>query len=260
MDNEQSINVQNIQNMVQKGEYTSAKRDIIHVLRAQPDLVPAWLLLADLVETTDDKAKCYQMVLQINPDNHIAVNSLRYLQNSEPVLNMVQRDIPNLFDDEIVLTESGVPTHFSDALIDNDLEDDEKGEESPPINDPLDIYIIQELGNHVDEDDIIRETSLRGEIDWYEAEKYVHNIQREYALTIAKRQSPLRLIIAIPTLITGVIWFIVTIIIIFINGDISIDFVAVLLQSTRHLIGSLAMILGGAVGVFRVLKSLGKIA
>jgi hypothetical protein len=67
------------------------------------------------------------------------------------------------------------------------------------------------------------------------------------------------LIIAIPTLIAGLIWFVITGSAILANSDHSVNLIATLVQSLQSFIGSIAMMMGGSVGIYRVMKSLGKI-
>ena len=248
-----------IWHLAQQGELSTAKRRIIHLLRDQPDCVPAWLILAELLDTAEQKTHCYQRVIQIDAHNEKAVQF--FARTSAGKDNGIEKtDIPALFDEEVLAADQSSPfmqpnddeRDLADAFDDDDVIPDES-------DDTLAAYVVKELGSHVEEDDIIREVSLRGQMDWYEAEKYVNETKDRYALTIAKRRSPLLLIIAVPTLVAGIVWFVTTGVAVLANGDGAIPLIATLLESIRHFIGSIAMILGGSVGIYRVLKSLGKI-
>lgn len=244
-----------IWHLAQQGDYTTAKHKIIHLLRDQPECVPAWLLLAELVSNYAEKEKCYRQVLEIDANNETAVQFFRVSQIE--MVDDVDKNprIPDLFDEK----------EFSDQEIDFDdeFDEDENQEDLSSSDlsedDSLTAYVVKELGGHVDEDDIIREVSLRGQMDWYKAEKYVGEIKDKHALTIAKRRTPLQLIIAIPTLTAGIVWFVITGVTVLSNGYNSLNLIAILLQSIRDFIGSIAMVLGGSLGIYRVLKSLGKI-
>lgn len=265
MDNTTLKNIKDIWALAQNGDHAAAKSEVINLLRTQPNLVPAWLLLAELLDTTDEKAQCYQKVLEIDANNDYAIRFLEHINSSPSECDAVDGtlNIPSPFDDDDVLytqLNTHAQSENSDAdLGEEEIEDDENSDDNLTREDELTHYVIQELGDHVDPDDIIREVCLRSEMDWNQAEEFVNQITSKHALTIAKRRSPLRLIIAIPTLIVGVVWFIYTIITILLNGDSTLSVIFMLLQSYGHFIGSIAMMLGGSLGIYRVLKSLGKI-
>ena len=255
-----------IWHLAQLGERSTAKHRIIHLLREQPELVPAWLLMAELLETNDEKVQCYQRVLQIDANNKVALQFFKFLDTGIENTDDEASNIPDLFEDEYLSANRSrtliQPTEeemVSEDAFEDDVDQVVADQDDGGIDDTLAVYVIKELGDHVDADYIIREVSLRSQMDWYEAEKYVNEIKERHALAIAKRRSPLLLFIAIPTLTAGIVWFLFTVVFIMTNSDNSINLVATLVQSIRHFIGSLAMMLGGSVGIYRVLKSLGKI-
>jgi hypothetical protein len=164
--------------------------------------------------------------------------------------------IPELFEDE------SDPQNMTCIEID-DSENENVEENTTHVDQDADegliLYVVQESGRHADQDDIIREVSLRRHINWYDAEKLVNSIQHAHALAIAKRRTPLQLFIAIPTLIAGAGWFLWTITTaLSTKGDL-LTMSTLLAQSYGQLISSIAMILGGSLGLYRVLKSLGKV-
>lgn len=249
-----------IRYLAQQGKRAIAKRDVIALIKARPDYAAAWQLLAELLDNEKDKAKCYQKLLEIDPNNEAASLYFERLHNQDGLAHEQAQSIPALFDDE-----SDVNAGFThgDTLDDEDPSElyalDTTQDATHPIDDALALYVIKELGSHVDADDVIREVSLRSQMDWDQAEEYVRSIESTHALAIAKRRSPLHMVIAIPTLIAGAVWFVFTLVYVLSNGNNALSFTAVLLESSRHFIGSIAMMLGGSIGIYRVLKSLGKI-
>jgi hypothetical protein len=243
--------------LAQRGEQNRAKYEVIHLIKTQADCVPAWLLLAELLDSPVEKANCYRHVLRVDPNNSRANEFFTNHGSDIATQRNTPSHIPELFD-EIPSAEEEIEleddVEAADELLQSDLHNTSVKEA-----DALTAYVIRELGSHVNEDDVIREVSLRGEMDWYEARDFVNRTQSDYAITIAKRRSPLLLIIAVPTVVAGAVWFVLTGSAVLTSGDSTLGLTTTLLQSIQHFTGSIAMILGGSVGIYRVLKSLGKI-
>ncbi|MDF1514247.1 MAG: hypothetical protein P1S60_10610 [Anaerolineae bacterium] len=250
--------LQDIRHLSQQDKMSAARQKLIDLLRGQPSLVSGWLLLAQLLENPEEKILCYRRILEIDSGNYPAQQALATTAKREIISPSRQFEVPNLFEDEFNLDPVPDEDQFSQV---NEIDDWPEMEQTSrmPEDDTLSAYIIQELGKHGGEDDIIREISLWGQMDWYEAKAYFTNVKTAYALTIAKKRTPLQLLIAVPTCVAGLIWLVFTAAFILENCDNSLDFLAVLVQVSRHLIGSVAMILGGTLGIYRVLKSLEKI-
>jgi hypothetical protein len=256
MGNFDNLELIDIWHLAQNGERSKAKIAITHMLREQPECIPAWLLLAEFLDIDEEKAKCYQQILDIDPCNENAVQFFETIQTKTANSNGRDQEIPDLFDEDFVyLDPSNDEILDLDEEYDNYMSQDAELEPESQKDDLLIKYIVNELCAHVDEDAIIREVSLRGQLDWYEAVNYVGEIKDKYGLTIAKRRSPLLLILAVPTLIAGLIWFVITGFLIVKNGYNTFNLFVALLESIQHFVGSTAMILGGAIGIYRVLKS-----
>ena len=251
----EETNLVEIWQLAQSGAKASAQKKVRYVLETHPQHIPAWLLLAEIVVTSEEKSRCYRHILTLDPQNQWA--TAFFNQQMRPLTRTKSNSpaIPSLFEDESDRT-------YLSAIEMEDIEDRDMVESTDGAQDTdeaLTQYVIQESGRHADEDDIIREVSLRCQINWYDAEKLVNGIQLAHALTIAKRRSPLQLFIAIPTLIGGVGWFIWTILnVISTKGDL-LTVTALLAQSYGQLLSSMAMILGSTLGLYRIMKSLGKI-
>ncbi len=265
MDNSDVKTIRDIWTLAQNGGRTAAINEVINLLRGQPDLIPAWLLLAELLNEPQDKAQCYQKVLALDAHNKQALQSLEHLSNQPADFSALDRNrsIPDLFaDDEQSPLTTNVTAESDDIeveLDDEEIYEDDTGDDSLTTVDGLTLYVIQELGGHADPDDIILEVCLRGGMDWNQAEAFVREITSKHARTIAKKRSPLLLFIAIPTFLAGIVWFLYILAIIVMSSDTLLDTAFSLLRGYGHLIGSVAMMLGGSLGIYRVLKSLGKI-
>lgn len=240
--------------LARSGETATAQKKINDLLETNPEHIPAWLLLAEITETHEEKARCYQRVLAMDPQNRWARSFFKAHPKSRTQTNVSA--IPELFEDE------SAPQNLTCIEIDGS-EDENVEEDTTHVDQDADVglalYVVQESGRHADQDDIIREVSLRRHINWYDAEKLVNSIQQAHALAIAKRRTPLQLLIAIPTMMGGAGWFLWTITTaLSTKGDI-LTMSTLLAQSYGQLISSIAMILGGSLGLYRVLKSLGKV-
>jgi tetratricopeptide (TPR) repeat protein len=62
-----------------RGDFDHARMILEEALYDSSENIEAWLLLADLAENQDEARQCYQMVLEISPDNWIAQQRLKLL-------------------------------------------------------------------------------------------------------------------------------------------------------------------------------------
>jgi len=62
-----------------RGDFDHARMILEEALYDNSENIEAWLLLADLAEDQDEARQCYQMILEINPDNWIAQQRLKLL-------------------------------------------------------------------------------------------------------------------------------------------------------------------------------------
>jgi len=66
----------------EKGNFDHARILLEETLYEFPDTIEAWLLLADLADSTDEARQCYQMVLEIDANNWIAQQRMKLLFSS----------------------------------------------------------------------------------------------------------------------------------------------------------------------------------
>jgi hypothetical protein len=66
------------------GDREGVKRALADALRADPRNVPAWMLLAALIEDPARQADCYRQVLRLDPANSQAAARLRALTPKAP--------------------------------------------------------------------------------------------------------------------------------------------------------------------------------
>ena len=62
-----------------KGSFDHARMILEETLYDYPNTIEAWLLMADLAEDSDEARQCYQMVLEINPNDWVAQQRLKLL-------------------------------------------------------------------------------------------------------------------------------------------------------------------------------------
>ncbi|MBE9506695.1 MAG: hypothetical protein IMY86_01480 [Chloroflexi bacterium] len=66
-------------------------------------------------------------------------------------------------------------------------------------------YIVRELGRHRKENNIIFAVAKRANLDWGQAKELVEEVKITQSARIARRQSPLLLVLGIGTMIGGVV-------------------------------------------------------
>lgn len=71
--------VMNAYRIANQGDFDHARMILEEALYDDSDNIEAWLLLADLAEDQDEARQCYQMVLEVSPDNWIAQQRLKLL-------------------------------------------------------------------------------------------------------------------------------------------------------------------------------------
>jgi hypothetical protein len=83
--------IEPLRQCIETGDREGAKRELAAVLRADPRNVPAWMLLAALVEDPARQADCYRQVLRLDPANSQAAARLRALKVPEASKSPGQR-------------------------------------------------------------------------------------------------------------------------------------------------------------------------
>jgi len=225
----------------QTGDRLGARKELARRLQEQPDDVQAWLLMTALLDEPEQQAECCRKVLHLDPQNCHAATMLQRITSQEsvpeaPLPSRPSVRIPELFD--YTTNEGEVDDERLSALIREDLAK----------------YVARELGSSADRNALVRHVCETGEMSWPQAEAFVARVALEHEHEIAKRQSPLMLIISVGTLIGGA--FLVLgggyTLFIFFSGEIRarLDF------AYYALVTGLAMVAGGLIGLLRTLKSL----
>jgi len=104
-----------------KGNFDHARMILEETLYDHPNSIEAWLLMADLAEDSDEARQCYQMILEINPNDWIAQQRLKLLfSKPEDVLvsTLPEMDIEEPEDGEMV------PESFFEELMEEDAEEE----------------------------------------------------------------------------------------------------------------------------------------
>jgi tetratricopeptide (TPR) repeat protein len=99
-----------------KGSFDHARMILEETLYDHPNSIEAWLLLADLAENSEEARQCYQMVLEINPNDWVAQQRLKLLfSQPEPelvsTLPLAQAEEPEDEDLDVI------PQSFFDELM-----------------------------------------------------------------------------------------------------------------------------------------------
>ncbi|MCI0552020.1 MAG: hypothetical protein L0287_13790 [Anaerolineae bacterium] len=64
-------------------------------------------------------------------------------------------------------------------------------------------FVVRELGKHHQKNDIIQKLCESTSMNWGQAEKFVQQVEAQYASTIASKQSPLVALIGVFTVLFG---------------------------------------------------------
>ena len=102
-----------------KGNFDHARMILEETLYDHPNSIEAWLLMADLAEDSDEARQCYQMILEINPNDWIAQQRLKLLfskADDSLVSTLPQMDAEQPEDEEMV------PESFFEELMEEDAE------------------------------------------------------------------------------------------------------------------------------------------
>lgn len=111
-----------------KGSFDHARLILEETLYDHPNSIEAWLLLADLAEDLDEARQCYQMVLEINPNNWVAQQRLKLLF-SKPEPELVSTLPAAEFDavEDAQEEEDVLPESFFEEFMEDDGEEEKKG-------------------------------------------------------------------------------------------------------------------------------------
>lgn len=85
---------------IRAGDYGSARLILIETLRLHPNSEDGWLLLSYALEDPQEKLRCLERVLHINPNNQLAQHRIGKLTPSRPIASA---DSPQLVEEEAPL-------------------------------------------------------------------------------------------------------------------------------------------------------------
>jgi len=75
-----------VRQRIETGDREGAKRELGSILRADPQNVSAWAMLAPLLKDPAQQADCYRQILRIEPHDREAATRLRALAGQAPPL------------------------------------------------------------------------------------------------------------------------------------------------------------------------------
>jgi hypothetical protein len=232
----------------QTGDRLGAKKELARFLREQPGNVQAWLLMATLLDGPGQQAECYRKALNLDPQNRRAATMLQQITTQEAPQEMSQESV-----------SEAAPTSSPPVLIPELFEYTEEGEIDEErlaalMREDLAKYVARELGSSADRNTLIRHICETGDMSWPEAEAFVARVALENEHEIAKRQSPLMLILSVGTMIGGAFFVLAAgfVLIEFLSGELTVR----LDLAFYGIVTGLGMLAGGLIGLVRTLKSL----
>lgn len=268
----------------QIGDRVGARRELVNILRTDPENAQAWLLMAALLEDPAQQADCCRKVLALDPENRRAAAMLQKLRQpapAPPATTAVSVTCPRCGADldfsaadrrtvcaycgiEAIYTEQGIQivTPATTAPVvavpelfeyteDGELDDDKL---ATLTQDDLVQFVIQELGNEADRNALIRHVCETGGMSWPQAETFVARVALEHEHEIVKRRTPFMLALSVATLVGGVILALVCGYAIL--AYFSPQPVVRLDYAIYGLLSGLGMTAGGVIGVARLVKLL----
>jgi hypothetical protein len=128
------------------------------------------------------------------------------------------------------------------------------------MNEEITNLIIKELGRHHSRNELIRSVCEQGSLDWKEAERLIQQVKEQHKHAIARRQSPILLLISFATVVAGIVFFFYSIqfFIDFFLGE-TLDKLLSLPSGYYKLVAlpaGFGMVIGGLIGVWKTLLSL----
>ncbi|HKJ26322.1 MAG TPA: hypothetical protein VJ965_01685 [Anaerolineales bacterium] len=103
-----------------RGNFDHARLILEETLYDHPKHTEAWLLLADLSEDSEEARQCYQMVLEIAPENWVAQQRMKILfsqQNPPPEISYKTESLFEEDDEEALDTTELVAPEILDDLL-----------------------------------------------------------------------------------------------------------------------------------------------
>lgn len=166
------------------GDRLTAQTKIRQAIQLDPDNEQAWLWAAAVSDTPAERIYCYERVLELDPYNAMAYESLTILQGSgitkaqPPAQNQVGQTIPlnNNYQAQATASPLANPQPSNQTPI--------YLAPSQRAPDLLDDIILEKMKNHYRAPDIVRYLSEVQGVDWYEAERRVKILWDQHIATI----------------------------------------------------------------------------
>jgi hypothetical protein len=121
-------------------------------------------------------------------------------------------------------------------------------------------FVIEELGKHVNRDDVLAVVSRALDIDWQQAEDLVREVEQSNAREIAIRQSPILIVIGVGVIAGGLalttygVWYFIDLL--QMNSMQQILYSQFIADIAGSMVLGLGMITGGIIGFRKVFSAL----
>ncbi len=201
--------LETVKQRIDAGDSHGAVRDLIEVLRTDPQNLSAWLLLATLLDDPQKQIDCYRRILHIDPQHRQAKHQLQMLREAlqSPAKTesapSPDKTIAPPHAEERVRAYNDLYPQADAALL--DFEEENSQTLSLEEQQALVEYVVEALGGHVKPRNLIFEVCRRSGMSWQDAETFVKRVGTEYGHQIAKSKSPLSLFLGIGTILAGIV-------------------------------------------------------
>jgi hypothetical protein len=185
-----SEKVQQAIQLIKAGDKQEGRQILADVLARDPKNETAWLWMAGVVDSDEQRLYCVKEVLKINPSNQAAQQALDSLSRDqvEPSYSGGGRQAAATA--PVEKPAEPIPAAPSTAAMPGDQE--------------LTEYVVRELGNHVEKREIIYKLAQVTGRSWSEVEAFVGEVEDSQQQRIARRRAPLLLIVGLITIAGGV--------------------------------------------------------
>ena len=174
--------------LIKAGDKQEGRQILADVLAGDPKNETAWLWMAGVVDSDEQRLYCVKEVLKINPSNQAAQQALDSLSKDqvEPGYDAGDRQAAATVPKSAEPITAAPPT----AALPEDRE--------------LAEFVVRELGNHVKKGEIVYKLADMTRKPWSEVETFVDEIEASQGQRIARRQAPLLIIVGLITIAGGV--------------------------------------------------------
>jgi hypothetical protein len=186
-----SEKVQQAIQLIKAGDKQEGRQILADVLAGDPKNEMAWLWMAGVVDSDEQRLYCVKEVLKINPSNQAAQQALDSLSKDqvEPGYDAAGRQAAATVPAD--KSAEPIPATPSTAAMPEDRE--------------LAEFVVHELGNHVKKGEIVYKLAEMTGRPWSQVEAFVNEIEASQRQRIARRQAPLLLIVGLITIVGGVV-------------------------------------------------------